>query len=104
MSYHSSFRFNRSDKITDELIDEICKGLEANFLYNSHTTMKGYSTGAYATLCYVDQLIYNIGKVLDRFPNFVANMEEYEKFMYGSPEGANEIAMKVIEKMGWEFV
>lgn len=63
MSYHSSFDWNFDKRITNELIDELVRGLKSNKKHNRNGTFMG---GCYSILSSMDQLMFNTGRFLDK--------------------------------------
>ena len=113
MTYHSSMSWEFGDPITQEVIDEVVKGLEYNIGWNkNNSNKKGYETIYWLGGDKVDFIIYNTGLLLDRYFGYVCNPpmtnlnELVKRFCVGAPPGMEkamkEIALKVIKRKGGE--
>lgn len=99
MTYHSHSSWTFDDEFSDAVVDEIVMGLQYNKEYNSG---ERYTPDAYWTSCSIDSLIFNIGKLLDRFERRDESItpDVVEKLAVGAPESVKVVVLKVFEKLG----
>jgi len=85
------------DEPTDEVVDEIIKGLR----YNKDYYGGAYMDGAYWVSCAVDALIYNIGLFLDDHnrKDKLITFTDVHKFIQKAPESVKVIVPKVMERL-----
>lgn len=97
MTYHCYSDWDFDDEPTDEIVEEVVKGLKHNKKYNGG---EYYTPAAYMTLSAVDQLIFQCGKFLDTHEGQGPITEEaIERFLQKAPESGKVIARKVIAEL-----
>lgn len=102
MSYHSTMEWKWEDGCTDELVDELVKGLLENREYNRSEGHDKFM-GVYGTFSLVDQIMYNAGKLLDLFDGTLPEDSNavIDRFSEGAPDPdtVHEILEAVVARM-----
>lgn len=97
MTYHSSLAWTFEHEVTDEVVQEVLRGLQANKEYNKG---KCYTPTAYSTFNATDSLIFQIGKFLDaQEGQGPIRREAVETFLQKAPESGKVITKRVLKSI-----
>jgi hypothetical protein len=98
MTVHSFNKWSWDDKINNALIEEIVACVQGNYRWNGDGT---YCPNAFAILSTVDQMVFNIGKLIDESTGPLdENYVQARLPAFDYRDKAIQVILKTWERMG----